>query len=408
MKNRVRKIFVVLAALVILVDLISMRAINLFLEDPSPTTTTLITTIHWGISLVFLMTLLLGAIFTPNMKSVASSRRMFAFSGAFLLFYVPKLIFVAFNVVDELIFQTARFMRYQGDYLLILSWAGLFIGILAFIFILYGIFYGKTRLKIHKISIHSKSLPASFDGLKLVHISDFHLGSIPPGSKYPEKIKEKINRLNPDLLLFTGDLINNTSEEVIPWIDTLKQMKASKAKLSVFGNHDYGEYVDWSSEEEMLADRQKLRELQKKAGFKVLDNNAYQLTKNDDSIAVLGVENWGLPPFPQHGDLKKAIKEASDAQYHILLSHDPTHWDEEVLEKTRIGLTLSGHTHGFQFGLKAGRIKWSPVQYKYPRWMGLYQKGNQYLYVSRGLGYIGFPGRIGMPPEITEITLRRS
>jgi predicted MPP superfamily phosphohydrolase len=408
MKNRIRKIFFVLATLVILVDLISMRAINLFLEAPSPMTTTLITAIHWGISLIFLITLLLGAIATPNMKSVASSRRMFAFSGAFLLFYVPKLIFVAFNVVDELIFQTARFMSYKGDYLLILSWAGLALGVLAFLLILYGIFIGKTDLKVNKISIRSKSLPTSFDGLRLVHISDLHLGSIPSRSKYPEKIKEKINDLNPDLLLFTGDLINNTSEEAIPWIDTLKQMKAKKAKLSVCGNHDYGEYVDWSSEEEMLADQKNLRELQEKAGFRVLDNESYELTSNGDSIAVIGVENWGLPPFPQHGDLEKAMKEASEAQYHILLSHDPTHWGEEVLGKTRIGLTLSGHTHGFQFGFKFGKVKWSPVQFKYPRWMGLYQEGNQYLYVSRGLGYIGFPGRIGMSPEITEITLKRS
>lgn len=409
MKKRMKRFLLVLMAIALLVDLITMRAINLFLENPSQLTTILISSIHWGISAFFMITLFIAMIFTPGMRSASSSRKAFALSGAFILFYIPKLIFVSFNVLDELIFQTARFMQYDGEYMLIVSWAGAVLAVIAFVSILFGIVNGKTNLKITRRTVPSSSIPASFDGFKVVHISDLHLGSIPLSSHYPQKIATLINQQKADLILFTGDLINNVSSEAEPWIEVLRSMQCKKGKFAITGNHDYGEYVDWQSEDEWRSDQQKLKAIFEKTGFKLLENQGILIENNDEKIGILGVENWGIPPFPQYGNLQKALDDLDPTSYQILMSHDPSHWEEEVLSKTNIGLTLSGHTHGFQFGIMLnGKFQWSPVQYKYPRWAGLYKENNQYLNITRGLGYIGFPGRIGMPPEISVITLSKS
>ena len=407
MKSKPQKFLVILAMIILLVDLLTMRGLNLFLTDPDPLFTTIISSLHWGISAIFLLLIIAGMTFKINMKSVASSRRMFAISGAFVLFYFPKLIFVAFNVLDELIFQTARFMSYEGEYMLNLSWAGAVLAVIAFFGVLYGMIFEKHWVKTTRQTLSFPGLPKDFDGLKLVHISDYHLGSISPRSSYPEKVTRKINKLKPDMIMFTGDLINNVAEEAKPWINSLKAMKAKKGKFAITGNHDYGDYVNWDDEQEKKENEEKFRSIFQQSGFELLDNKGVEIQKNDSSIGILGIENWGAPPFPQYGKLNVAMEDIKNSRFHILLSHDPSHWRGEVIPETNIALTLSGHTHGFQFGLLLGKLKWSPVQYKYPEWAGHYKNGNQHLYINRGLGYIGFPGRMGMPPEITEITLRK-
>ncbi|MCB0397969.1 MAG: metallophosphoesterase, partial [Flavobacteriales bacterium] len=212
-----------------------------------------------------------------------------------------------------------------------------------------------------------------------------------------------------DYLFFTGDLVNNFGRETDGWFDVLRQLEAKNGMMSILGNHDYGDYSQWDKPEHKEENFLEVQEANREIGFDLLMNEHRILERNGQRIAVIGVENWGKPPFHQYGDLTKAAEGLDDdIPFRILLSHDPSHWDMQVLGKISIDLTLSGHTHGAQFGVEAGSFKWSPVQYKYPRWAGLYKEGNQYLYVNRGFGFLGFPGRVGMPPEITVIELRNT
>ena len=251
-------------------------------------------------------------------------------------------------------------------------------------------------------------LPDKFDGFRIVHISDLHLGSLSGHQGKIKKAIDLINQAGADLILFTGDLVNDVAEETSGWTELLREMKSSTEKFAILGNHDYGEYYGWPDEAAWKANLEQLMIAHEDAGFNLLLNASKKITRGEDEICILGVENWGLPPFKQYGDLEKAMKDTGENSFRILMSHDPSHWDEEVLGKTNIQLTLSGHTHGFQFGIRRPAFKWSPVQIRYPRWVGLYQQGHQILHINPGLGYIGYAGRIGIPPEITVITLKKS
>lgn len=214
---------------------------------------------------------------------------------------------------------------------------------------------------------------------------------------------------NPDMVLFTGDLVNNHAGEIEPYLSTLKNIKAPFGKFSVMGNHDYGEYIRWDSQQDKINNVKKIRSHHHAMGFDLLENSNRLIEKDGDSIRLLGVENWGNPPFPQYGDLDRAIKNTKDSEFTVLMSHDPDHWEEKTLKhKKKIHLTLAGHTHGSQFGIEIPGFKWSPVQYKYKRWAGLYEKLDQYLYVNRGFGFLGYPGRVGIWPEITIIELKKA
>jgi hypothetical protein len=271
--------------------------------------------------------------------------------------------------------------------------------------VLYGVTKGKFNYRIIHERIGFKNLPEPFRGLKIVQISDMHLGSFRQKYEQIARAVEMINEQGPDLIFFTGDLVNNFAEETDGWAPVLAKMKAKYGKFSILGNHDYGDYSEWESPAAKEKNLTAIKNFHKKIGFRLLLNESETLTINDEEIALVGVENWGKPPFPQHGDLNKALANVAPEQFKMLLSHDPSHWDEEVLTGTDIDITFSGHTHGMQFGIERAGIKWSPIQYKYPRWGGLYNEKEQYLYVNRGLGYHGFSGRIGMPPEITVIEL---
>lgn len=263
-----------------------------------------------------------------------------------------------------------------------------------------GVLFGRFRFKVRKVKVKLNNLPASFKGYKIVQISDVHSGSF---SK-PEKLQHAIDLINEqkaDLVLFTGDMVNSTAEEFVPFIPLFSQIKAKDGKFSVLGNHDYGLYYYFKIEERQDNVR-RLIEYEKQAGFEMLRNENRIIEKNGEKLYIVGVENWGLPPFPQYGDLDEATAGLPKDAAKILMSHDPTHFDEIVKKHpSNIQLTLSGHTHGMQFGLDLKDTKWSPAQYRYPKWMDLYESLGKYLYVNRGFGVIGFPGRVGIDPEIT-------
>lgn len=290
----------------------------------------------------------------------------------------------------------------------------------------YGIVRGAYKFKIHQVELFFDELPASFDGLKIVQISDLHLGSF-FNTKPVEKIVELVNKEQADIIFFTGDLVNNIVEEAFPYKNILSQLKAPLGVYSILGNHDYGDYVLWENESKKKENLWRLIQLQKEMGWDILLNENRILEKNGEKIAIIGVENWGGNlHFPKYGKLDVAYKGTEHIPFKILLSHDPSHWDLQVSKEFKdIQLTLSGHTHGFQFGVEYGNIKFSPVKWVYKHWAGLYKLKHknllaenkahhistknieQYLYVNRGVGFIGYPGRLGIWPEITVIKLRK-
>lgn len=281
---------------------------------------------------------------------------------------------------------------------------GFGIAIALFFAILSGIIWGRWNWKTHTIDLPFENLPEDSDGLKIVQISDIHVGSFFNKHDKVEKAIQLINQLEADFVFFTGDLVNNLAEEMLGWEPVFSKIQAKKGKYSILGNHDYGDYVPWDKEETKDANLTKLIAIHKEIGFTPLLNEAVELKPG---FWLLGVENWGTKPFRQSGKLDETLEKVPSEAFKILLSHDPSHFDEQVVQKTDIDLTLSGHTHGMQFGIERFGIKWSPVSFRYKKWAGLYQVGKQLLYVNRGFGYLGFPGRVGIYPEITLIKLYR-
>jgi len=277
-----------------------------------------------------------------------------------------------------------------------------------FFAILWGLIFGRFHYQVDKTEISFRDLPKSFEGLRIVQLSDIHLGSVFGKQDRLKKAIDIVNSLNPDLVLFTGDLVNNYSEEAHGWEELFSGIKSRYGKYSVLGNHDYGDYWEWKSEVERHSNMQLIYKIHEDMGFNLLRNSSDIISINGDRLALVGVENWGLPPFKQYGDLEKSLKDLPPSLFKILLSHDPSHWDAEIKSKTDIHLTLSGHTHAMQFGFRLGKFKWSPSAYIYKRWMGLYQQNGQALYVNRGMGFIGFPGRIGLRPEIALLVLKKN
>jgi len=272
--------------------------------------------------------------------------------------------------------------------------------------VLYGMARGKYNYKVIKHTLFFDDLPESFDGFKITHISDIHSGSFDDAEKISAGI-DLINEQQSDVILFTGDIVNNTADEMEPWIPHFKKLKAKEGKYSVLGNHDYGEYARWKTTEEKEANFQAIKDIHPKIGFNLLLNESTYLEKGADKIALVGVENWGTR-FKKAGDLNLASSKINKEDFKILLSHDPSHWETEVKNHpNNYHLTLSGHTHGMQFGIEIPGIKWSPVQYIYKHWAGIYKEFGNYINVNRGFGFLAFPGRVGIWPEITVITLKK-
>jgi len=272
--------------------------------------------------------------------------------------------------------------------------------------IIYGMTKGKYNFKVIKHTLFFDDLPIAFDGFTITHISDIHSGSFDDKNKIDYAIN-LINEQNSDVILFTGDIVNNMAEEMNPWIDHFKKLEAPLGKFSVLGNHDYGEYVRWKTTEEKEKNFQAIKDIHPKIGFNLLLNDSIYLEKDDQKIALIGVENWGTR-FKKAGDLTKASEKISKKDFKILMSHDPSHWEAEVKKHPfNYQLALSGHTHGMQFGIEIPGFKWSPIQYVYKQWAGIYNELNRYINVNRGFGFLAFPGRVGIWPEITVITLKK-
>jgi len=285
---------------------------------------------------------------------------------------------------------------------------GLLIGSIPFFSLIYGMLFNPYNYKVKKLKLILPDLPVSFDGFKIVQVSDIHTGSFLSTGPLSRAVNI-INEQKPDVVFFTGDLVNYNHTEALNYIDTLKNIKAIHGVFSIFGNHDYGDYYKWNNSEEKENDIQELKKIHSQMGWNLLWDEHHIIEQGEEKIAVIGVQNCSAHGFSNYGSLEKATKNISYSPINILLSHDPSHWRKEVIGKyPNINLTLSGHTHGMQFGVEVPGFKWSPVQYVYKEWAGIYQENNQYLYVNRGLGFIGYPGRVGILPEITVIELKRN
>lgn len=329
-------------------------------------------------------------------------------ASLFLIFLLPKIFIVFFLFLEDvgrgIQFVFRSFSKEENQlegrrkFLSLLGFgiAAIFSG-----FIIDGIIFGKYRHRVRKIKIKIANLPQSFKGYKIIQISDVHSGSF----FHPEKLQKAVdlmNEQNADLFLFTGDMVNNFAEEFKPFIPLFSKIKAKDGKFSILGNHDYGDYAEWKSREEKAQNVPKLIAFQKQAGFEMLRNEHTIIEKNGEKLYILGVENWGVKPFPQFGDLDKASAGVPFDAAKILMSHDPSHFDAVVKSHpSNVQLTISGHTHGMQFGIDLKNYRWSPVKYKYPKWADLYESEGKNLYVNRGFGVIGYPGRVGIEPEIT-------
>ena len=314
---------------------------------------------------------------------------------------IPQAIYSLFN-------QGFNGQEYFPQRRKFLSQIALIMASIPFGALMYGMYRGKYNYKVMSYEIEFDDLPNSFDGFTISHISDIHCGSF---DNY-EKVKygiELINKQKSDVIMFTGDIVNNISAELDTWKDLFSELTAKHGIYSVLGNHDYGDYMQWNSDEEKIKNFENLKKIQQQMGFRLLLNENDSIRKGDETITIVGVENWGAGGFKKAGDLKKATSGLSSKEFKILLSHDPSHWNAEVTpSENYFPLTLSGHTHGMQFGIDIpGWIKWSPIKWRYPQFAGLYKKAKEYLYVNRGFGYLAYPGRVGMWPEITVITLKK-
>jgi predicted MPP superfamily phosphohydrolase len=412
---------IIFCIIILVIDFYAYSGVKKLTKNYSRRIKQIVFYLFWVVPVLLIAGLIIFFIFNRNIDPSNVLVYFHYISGTFILFYLPKLVFIIFNLIDDLIHlgriihksirkttepeikQVEPISRKQ-----FLTRTGIIIAGLPFISIAYGIKWGKFNYTTRNYSLSFNNLPNSFDGIRIVQISDFHIGSFLNSIDEVEIAVELINEQNADLLLFTGDFVNNLSSEMNKFIPILNKLRAKIGKYSILGNHDYGEYVPWDSMEEKRQNLDRLIKTQEDLGFRMLLNESHKIEKDSEKIEMVGVENWGLPPFPQYGDLNKALSSVEDISFKILLSHDPTHWDEQVLEKTNIDLTLSGHTHGAQFGIEIPGWRWSPVNMRYKRWGGLYTEGRQSLYVNTGLGFIGFPGRVGMPPEIAVIELKRS
>ncbi len=344
--------------------------------------------------------------------------RMYVF-GIFLAVFVPKLILIIFMFGEDLFRVFAGLFSKMGisdtsegfhipSRRKFLSVVALGIAAIPFTTLLYGMYKGKYNYKVLKYALEFDDLPEGFDGYTITQISDIHSGSFDNANMVSYAV-DLVNAQKSDAIFFTGDLVNNLAEEMHRWKDVFSLLKAKDGVFSVLGNHDYGDYVRWESEAAQAENLSELKQLQRDMGWDLLLNEHRTLERNGDAIKLIGVENWGAGGFKKAGDLNKASEGVDANDFKILLSHDPSHWQEQVKQDDRnFQLTLSGHTHGMQFGIEIpGWFKWSPVKYRYENWAGIYEEFGRYINVNRGFGFIGYPGRVGIWPEITVIQLKK-
>uniref|UniRef100_UPI00404A7520 metallophosphoesterase n=3 Tax=Flavobacterium sp. TaxID=239 RepID=UPI00404A7520 len=351
-------------------------------------------------------------------RSVGQNTQTLFTLGFLLTISVPKIIIATFLFGEDIcrlfvgviqfFVNESKAPTFLPTRLKWVSFTAIIVSFIPFTAFIHGILFGKYNYKVIPQTVYFKDLPQSFDGFTITHISDIHVGSFDNKAAIEKAIK-MINVQNSDMILFTGDIVNTHASEMDPWISVFKEINSPPfGKYSVLGNHDYGEYISWPSELAKDANFIAIKNIHEKIGFQLLLNENINITKGNDSLKLIGVENWGHN-FKKAGDLKLASVGVQKEDFKILMSHDPSHWEYEVKkDPMNYQLTLSGHTHGFQFGFEIpGVFQWSPVQYVYKQWAGLYEHASRYIYVNRGFGYHAYPGRVGIWPEITVITLKK-
>lgn len=405
--------FIIFIGILLALDVYAFQAFRTLTQGWSAPLRLAMACLYWLVPVVLLLSIGLAqtgfAEYAP--KALATLARSFLFIA-----YLSKFIIASFILADDarrlvlwLYGQVSGKHAFDYSRSRFLSSFGIMLGSIPFLTLTYGMVRNPYRYKLHRVKVRLRHLPPDLEGLRIVQISDIHSGSF----LYKEPVKaavELINAQKPDLVLFTGDLVNNTADEMTSFLDVFDKIEARYGVYSVLGNHDYGDYVPWPSPEAKAANLERLKQVHAQLGWNLLLNENRMLSIGDSHVAIIGVENYSTHlRFPKYGDLAKAWQGTQSADLKILLSHDPSHWHGQVTSQFQdIDLTFSGHTHGMQFGVEIpGFIKWSPVQYVYKEWAGLYQHGQQYLYVNRGLGYLGYPGRVGILPEVTLMELER-
>ncbi|MBK9730308.1 MAG: metallophosphoesterase [Chitinophagaceae bacterium] len=401
------------ATVLFLLDLYAFQAIRHSIPGLSPAVRRVITVSYWLITAATIGSLFLFAFYSPF--ELPQTIRVIWF-GALIIFYLPKILLLPFLIIDD----SGRLIRWVGSLLSppatpstgkaitrsdFLMQAGLLVSGLFLSGLVYGVFRGGYNYTIRRAKVKLPHLPDAFNGLRIVQISDIHSGSFTVTHPLKNAV-ELINEQQPDLVFFTGDLVNSQTNEMLPYIDIFKKINAKMGVYSIFGNHDYGDYNSWPDEAAKQANLQQLVEVHRELGWKLLRNENVMLGEEGSQLAIIGMENWGTR-FQKYGDMTKSYAGAEKAAVKLLLSHDPSHWDAEVTSKFKeVDVTFSGHTHGAQMGIEIpGFLKWSPSQYLYKQWAGLYREGKQFLYVNRGLGFLAYPGRLGISPEITVMEL---
>lgn len=403
--------FVILAVILFFIEVYALQAFRTLLKS------------KWVIWLYTLLSLaayiyIFYTLFNFDRKVGQTKQSLFAL-GLLLTLYLPKIL-LALIMLSEDVFRilsgiTNYFIEFDNrdtffpERRTFISKIALGIAAIPFLSLLYGVTKGKYNFKVFRQVLTFPDLPEAFDGFTITHISDIHSGSFDNAEKINYAV-DLINAQESDVLLFTGDIVNAKAEEMHPWIDTFNRLnQPTFGKFSVLGNHDYGAYLEWDSEEAKAKNFEDIKDIHRQINFKLLLNEHVKIKKDDQEIALVGVENWGKH-FGSMGDINKASEGLTDKDFKVLMSHDPSHWEEIVKHHFKhFQLTLSGHTHGMQFGIEIpGFFKWSLAQYMYKQWAGCYEFLGRYVYVNRGFGFHAYPGRVGIMPEITVIELKKA
>ena len=409
--------FIIIFLLITAIELYFLQAVKTFSQDfSSGKKNAMLYTAYTLAALNFLLGIVAAFYPPPNWNGTLRFISM-----GLIILALCKLLGISFLIIDDVI----RLFRWIFSFLKsapaetvevshkisrlkFMSQLAITFTVVPAIGFLYGMVKGAYKYRVHSVKVPSPNIPEAFNGFKIVQISDIHTGSFLDNSHLIKAFNIVMDQ-KADLILFTGDLVNNEAKETEGFEEVYKSLKAPHGVFSVLGNHDYGDYKQWDSPEEKVQNLNNLKKAHADAGWRLLMNEHVAIEKNDQKIALLGIENWGAKMnFPKYGKMAEAHRGTEGYSYKILMSHDPSHWENEVQKKYMdVDLTLSGHTHGMQMGIEIPGIKWSPSQWFYKQWAGLYKQDNQFLYVNRGLGFLGYPGRLGIWPEITVIELQR-
>ena len=401
--------------ILVIVDIYVFQIFKTMGKDGAPWLQRTINIAYWAIPVmtIAIMMLAINNFKFPLSKAAITYGRAFIF-----LLYITKFLMAGTLLVGDIASYIGKVYQYfNGQKEIFYSYsrskflknAVLAVGAIPFTTLLYGVIRNAYRYTIERVTVKLDNLPTELEGLKIIQISDIHSGSF----TYKEPVKraiELINKEEADLVFFTGDLVNDRASEMDNFMDVFDKIQSKMGVYSILGNHDYGDYARWRDDNEKVANFKRLKEIHKELGWNLLLNENRLLEVGNAILGIIGVENWSARGFRTSGKLDEAHAGTEKAQVKLLLSHDPSHWDAQVNKEYKdIDITFSGHTHGMQFGIRIpGLVNWSPAKFMYKQWGGLYQKGKQYIYVNRGLGFLGYPGRVGMLPEITVMELKKN